>query len=105
MKCGNLRDRLLKKATQSACRYRIAAIGIDFRGRVIGSATNQPRFHRKGGGLHAEALVIRGSPKSLRTVVIGRIGQAGELRRIEPCARCRAEAAKRGVRIVSIENL
>ncbi len=106
MKCGKseLVERLKKKAAKSPCRYKISAIGIDHRGRVIASATNLPRFPRKGGGLHAEQRVIKNSPRSLSTIVLVRLGLLGEVRPIEPCARCKELAAKLGIKIITVEE-
>ena len=106
MKC-NIKEiipRVIKKAEQSSCRFRVAAIGIDFRGRVIGVKHNQPSY-KKNRGLHAEANLMRSVPsKSLSTIVIVRIGAGGAIRPIKPCDACRAMADKIGVNIRTVEE-
>jgi len=101
MKCHAtaILDRLRKKARTSVCRFAIAAIGLDYRGRVIGSRTNRPRFVRKGGGVHAEMSLMLSAPKSLRTIVIVRVNRKGELMPIDPCPACARKAAELGIQI------
>lgn len=101
MKCSNshIIDRLKKKASQSNCRSKVAAIGIDYRGRIIASSCNSCRFDHKGGGLHAEMAVMKKAPKSLRTIIICRVGLGGDLRPINPCARCQEKADELGIKI------
>lgn len=104
MKCSksDIISRAIKKAANSQCRFRIAAIGLDFRGNVIGSSTNAPFLPKKGGGMHAEQLLMMRTPRSLRTIVIARIGLSGVVRPISPCEKCSRMAQKRGVKIVSV---
>lgn len=104
MKCGNIRERLIKKALTSHCRFRISAIGIDNRGRIIASATNSHRFLRHGGGLHAEQRVMMHCPRSLKTIIICRIGNGGALLPIHPCVKCKRMADTRGVKILTLGN-
>lgn len=92
-----------KKALQSICRYKISAIGMNKRGEIIYSATNKPRFDRKGGGIHAEMEVMLKAGPSLKNIVICRVNNAGELLPIDPCDMCLEKASELGVRIVSIK--
>ncbi len=105
MKCNQSQifERLYKKALESICRYRIAAIGIDYRGTPITIANNQPRNLYKGGGIHAEQRVMYKSPKSLKKIIIIRVGDSGEVRPIEPCDICAEKAAELGIKIESIK--
>ena len=100
----NIRSRLVRLAQRSPCRYKVAAIGIDRRGRVITAATNRSRYFYLGGGKHAEMEVMRRSPRSLVLIIILRLGQGGVIRPITPCLRCTAKAQERGIRIVSINS-
>ena len=104
MKCSRSEviSRLIKKAAKSPCRFRIAAIGMDMRGVVIGSATNLPYLPKAKGGVHAEELLISRSPRSLKTIIIARVGVSGILRPISPCSKCSDMAQKYGIKIVSI---
>lgn len=106
MKCSKreIISRLKRKAQNSSCRYRIAAIGLDFRGNVISLAMNSPRFEHHGGGLHAEMAIMRGSPRSLRTIIILRIGASGIIRPIHPCLACARKAKELGISIKTIEE-
>jgi hypothetical protein len=103
MKCHNVRERLLRKAGKSICRVKVAALGIDRAGRIIGCVNNQPRISRKGGGIHAEQRLMFTSPKSLTTIIIARVSDSGNVRPIHPCVKCAAEAKRRGISILSLE--
>ena len=50
----DLIDRAKKKASQSPIKYKISAIGLDFKGDIVGSAFNSLRFNCYGGGIHAD---------------------------------------------------
>lgn len=91
-----------KKAVQSSCRYRIAAVGLDKRGNVIGSTTNKVRFVSKGGGIHAEIALIEKFGKKIKSMFICRVNAQGELLNIKPCKNCQAVADKLGIKIYSI---
>jgi len=98
---SDLLDRLVRKAGQSRCMFRVSAMAFDRRGRILGMAMNQPRFHRPGGGRHAEMELMR-TLKGVRTILICRIGQGGAILPLEPCRACSRKASKLGIRIVSV---
>jgi len=100
----DVKERLIKTALRSTCKYRVAAIGLNARGTPISSAYNTSRIQRKGGGFHAEALVMRKSPPSLKTILICRLGMAGEIRPIHPCPACKRLADKLGIKIRTVER-
>jgi len=89
---------------QSQCRYKVAAIGLDHRGRVIGVEHNRQRFPRKGGGLHAELRLMQRCPKSLKTILIVRLGNGGVVRPIAPCNACQTKADELGITIRTVEE-
>ena len=94
----------IKKAAQSNCRYRISAIGISKEGKIVGSSTNRQRFCKLHGGLHAERLLIAKYSKQLKTIIICRIGNSGNILPIKPCIKCQELANKFGIKIISIEK-
>lgn len=93
-----------KKATQSICKYRVSAVGFDHKGNLLGTAFNRPRFCHYGGSIHAEANLIRRYGKNLKTILICRIGDAGDLKPIDPCENCLKLAKKYDIKIISIEQ-
>jgi tRNA(Arg) A34 adenosine deaminase TadA len=97
-------DMAIRKAKQSKCRYKISAIGLNYKGEVVGSAVNKPRFDRQHGGLHAETNLIRRYGSRLKTIIICRVGDAGDLLAIDPCKNCQKVADKMGIKIVSIQK-
>lgn len=85
----------------SSMRYRVVAAGIDHRNRIISIATNRPRFQTRG--QHAEERIIFSSPLSLSRIIICRVGAKGALLPIEPCRLCSKLAARRGIKIESVD--
>ena len=85
-----------------SCRYRVVAAGIDHNNKIISLFTNRPRLPARGH--HAEERVIFSSPKSLRKILILRVGSDGSLLPIDPCKMCRKLARERGITIESIQK-
>lgn len=97
-----IREAAIKKATQSISKFRISAIALDKKGKIIATACNKPRFGKKGGGLHAEVEVLRRGGIRVKTIVICRIGHGEDVLPIEPCENCRNLFNKLGIKIISI---
>ena len=98
--------RLKRKAANSPSRWRIAAIGFSRLGNVLGIVTNgflqANILPGKGQGNHAEEELIRRFGKKLASIIICRIGNAGDIRPISPCDKCKALAAKYNIKILSV---
>lgn len=98
MKVGSsLTQRVIKAGLRSVCRYRVIAIGYDYRGRIIGITTNTHRL--KSRSTHAEERLIHRSPQSLKWIEIARVGARGDFLPIDPCRHCSKIAERRGIRI------
>lgn len=100
----HLTKQAIKKALQSSCRYKVSAIGFDKKGNVIGTAVNTSRFNRYGGGIHAEQKLMFKYGNRLKTILICRVGNSGEIRKIDPCDKCQKAADKLGIKIISISE-
>ena len=96
--------RLVKKALKSCCRYRVAAVGINRKGEVVGVAFNQPRFPGKGRSKHAEIALMMKFGNRVRTIYICRSGKKGNILPITPCSNCLKQANKLGIRILNIRE-
>lgn len=99
-----IRNRIIKKAKTSVCRYKIGAIGLNNKGEIINSSTNSPRFAHIGGSIHAEMAVMLKAGPSLSTILICRVGAGGDILPIHPCKVCAKKAKKLGITIVPIER-
>jgi len=110
-----IRNRLLAKtliqtAVHSPCNYRIGAIAFDKKGDVLGNACNTFRMgskfigeqNRKGTGFHAEARLIKRYKTNIKTILIMRIGNSGNILPINPCPACAKLAEKLGIKIVTV---
>jgi cytidine deaminase len=95
--------RAIKKACQSQCKFKISALGFNRKGELVSSAFNISRALRKGGGFHAEQLVMmEAHKKGIKTILICRVNPNGILLPIEPCMKCRKMAEKLGIKIISV---
>ncbi len=92
----------IKKAKKSSCVYRIAAVGLNKKGEVICSEFNKCRFNRQGGGKHAEMEVMQKT--GVKTIILCRVGKAGNLLSIDPCKVCAKKANELGIKIISIKE-
>ena len=101
---SNLVDIIKRKANQSYCRYKVAAIGFDEDGRIVATGVNRPRLEKQGGGKHAEMVVLQKAGKRVRSMIICRVGNAGELRPIKCCSSCKKVLDKMGIKIVTLEG-
>ena len=96
--------RLLNKAKQSKCTYKIAAMGITKRGNIAGYSINSFRFSRYNGGIHAERVLMNKYGSKLKFIIICRLNKSGNLLPIEPCKTCQKIAKKLGIKIKSIND-
>lgn len=101
---SELKQRLKTKALKTQCKTKVVAIGYDKTGRILNIQHNKPRFSRKGGGLHAEELVMKKSGKNLHRISIMRVGRSGDVLPIEPCVKCSKLADKLGVILDTLEG-
>lgn len=96
------KNQLVKKAGQSMCRYKISAFGLNHKNEVIYKSTNKPRFQKKRGGIHAEMEVMLKAGPSLKTIIICRVNNEGDLLPIDPCIMCEEKANELGIKIISL---
>lgn len=106
-------SRAIRKAHSSTCRYKVVAVGLDYRNRVISIACNRQRHmpvvdstrtHWHGSGHHAEEILLHNTPRSLSRILIARVNPSGtRLLPIHPCPKCARLARKFGVTIEPLE--
>ena len=99
----HLIDKITKKASQSNCKFKVAALGFNRKGECVISTVNKPLISKKGGGIHAEEAVFKvAKKKDIVKILICRVGRGGKLRPIDPCPSCARTAKKLGIEIRSI---
>ncbi len=96
--------RAIKKARKSCCLFKISAMALNRKGEVISTTTNRHRFDGKGRGLHAEMILMKRHPKSVKTIIICRVGKGGDLRPVHPCKMCSEKALELGVKIITLNG-
>ena len=94
----------VKKAKQAPSKFKVSAIGLDYKGNYLGSAYSSTRFLRYGGGLHAEMALLHRYGDKVKTMIICRVGQSGEIRPIEPCERCQKILDKMNIKVYCIKE-
>ncbi len=94
-----------RKASQSRCRYKVSAVGLDRKGRVLGCTMNRHRLSHRGGGVHAEIALIRKYGERLRSIIICRTNKRGDLLDIHACPACAQVASKLKIKIYSIKEI
>lgn len=105
MKHPHIVRRARKKASQSICKFKVAALGFNRDGVCVMARTNRPMFNRKGGGIHAEArLLAVAQKKGIVEILICRVSPGGTFLLIHPCSTCQAIADKLGVKIHTVET-
>ena len=97
-----IKNRLRKKANQSQCNFKVAAIAFDKQGKILGFANNKFKFSRRMGGIHAEEALIAQYRKNIAKILICRTGRGGDFLPIEPCEKCQKLAKKFNIKIMSI---
>lgn len=103
---------LTEKASNSPCTYRVSAIAFDHKGDILGHATNNHsknwnvlekcKVGRPGTGTHAERKLMARYGENIKTILICRVGNDGDILPIDPCDVCRKVADKLGIKIVSV---
>ena len=98
-------DIATKKASQSPCKAKVSAIGLNKHGKVISTACNHPRFSKYGGGVHAEIKALARGGDKIRSIIIYRVGKLGDILPIECCPACRKVLDKKGINVYSIKPI
>lgn len=97
-------ERLKRKASKSKCVFRVAAVGLNKKHELVGISFNTPRFMKHGGGLHAEARLMKRYGSLIKTMYICRTGKDSELLPIRPCSKCMEIAKSLGIKIISVKG-
>ena len=97
-------NRAIRKAQKTTCRHKIAAIAYDRKGRVLGISKNSGRFTRKGGGFHAEMVIMRKWGRKIKKIIIIRVNVTGSLLPIHPCDVCASKAKDLGIKIYNLNE-
>ena len=92
-------DRLIRKALQSRCEFRVAAVAFSKTGDVIGYAQNMPNLVDRQGGHHAEMRLMKRYGRNIASIIICRVSPKGELRPIHPCKMCQRKIEELGIKV------
>jgi hypothetical protein len=100
---------LISKASQSPSTYRLSGVAISKKGELLGFARNGYRREdipcKRYSGKHVEQALIERYGTNIKTIIIMRIGNAGDILPIDPCPKCAKLAAKYGITIIPVKNV
>lgn len=101
-----LLTQMKKKASTNSSQYHLAAAAFDKKGTLLSISTNSFRRDdigiRKHSGYHAEMRLVHQHGARLKSIILLRIGNAGDILPIDPCPKCAAVLKKLGVKIIPI---
>lgn len=96
-------------ASKSPGRFRIGGIALNKKGEILGVAHNSFRKdnvvgQRKGTGEHCEVRLIRRYRDNIKTLILMRIGNSGNVLPIDPCPSCQALIEKYGINVLTVSG-
>jgi len=100
---------LFNAASKSPGHFRVGGIALNKKGEILGVAHNSFRKdnvvgERKGTGEHCEVRLIRRYRDNIKTLILIRIGNAGDILPIDPCPSCKALCDKYGINVLTISG-
>ena len=102
----SLLSRLKYKASQSPSTYRLAGVAFSKTGNILGFARNGFRNENlkpgKYSGDHVEQHLIKRYGTKIKTILLIRIGNGGDLLPIDPCEKCQRLMDKMGIEVKTI---
>jgi len=101
---NHLVDMAIKKSQNSSSKFKISAVGLNHKGEILGQAFNRPRFDRYGGGVHAEMALLNRYGNRVKTIILCRTGNSGDILPIDPCVRCQKVLDKKGIKVVTVKG-
>jgi hypothetical protein len=97
---------LVSKASQSLSCYRLSGVAISKKGEILGFARNGFRRDNipsgKYSGKHVEQALIERYGTNIKSIIIMRIGNGGDILPIHPCPKCAKLAEKYGIKIYPV---
>jgi len=83
---------------------KVVALGFNHDNACVIQSTNQPRYSKKGGGLHAEEVIFREAKRlGIVRILICRVNESSQFLPIDPCPRCSKIAQKMNIVIDTIK--
>jgi len=93
----------IRKASQSKCRFKVCAIGLNSKGDLIDAKCNKSKIEKKGMGKHAEIELIKRHGRKIRKIILIRIGGTGNILPIDPCPTCSKIMQRYGIKWETIK--
>jgi len=98
----HLIDKAIQKARNSPSKFKISVIGFNAKGEVVGQAFNSLRFNHQGGGIHAEMALLKRYGNHIKTVLLCRVGNSGDILPIDPCPSCKRVLDKKRIKVIKV---
>lgn len=98
-------DYAISKALQSSCTYKVSAIGISRKGDILGCSINKRKICKKGMSIHAEVDLIKKYGRKIKTIIVCRVNNKGNVMPIDPCSTCLKIATRMGINIITVKTI
>jgi pyrimidine deaminase RibD-like protein len=92
------------KSQATPCKFKVCVIAYDRRGRLLGVSYCIPRFHHKGGGIHAEMMALHNWGTRIYSMTLLRFGKNGNFLPIHPCPNCQKVLTKLKIKIHTLHE-
>jgi hypothetical protein len=103
----HLFSRMSKKAAAGPSQYHLSVAAFDKKGDLLGVVSNSFRRDRiapvKYSGAHAEMRAIHRWGPKIKTLLLMRIGNKGDVLPIDCCPKCAAVLAKMGIKAIALQ--
>ena len=103
----HLFSRMLKKASAGPSQYHLSVAAFDKKGDLLGVVSNSFRRDRiqpiKYSGAHAEMRAVHRWGPKIKTMILMRVGNGGNILPIDCCPKCQAVLEKMGIRVEAIQ--
>lgn len=103
-----LLNRMKAKCAAGPSQYHLSVAAFDKKGDLLGVVSNS--FRRdlipplKYSGAHAEMRALHRWGPKIKTMLLMRIGNGGDILPIDCCPKCAAVIRKMGIKVLSIHN-
>lgn len=103
---SQLQKRMHRKAHSSPSQYHLACAAFNKKGELLGVTTNSFRksniMIRKYSGYHCEMKAVHRWGMKIKSILLLRIGNGGDILPIQACPKCRKVLDKLNIKVVEI---
>lgn len=99
-----IKDKLIKTAIKSPCRFKVSAVAFSKKGNILGWSYCKHNLGKSCGAIHAERELMSRFGSRIQNIIITRTNKSGDVLPIKPCDVCQKVADKMGISIKTVEG-